>query len=78
MWTVQAEPSAGLSDLPVNHTSDGVGRHAWADREDSPENGLTRQVRPSSVGELPRVWLACDGWDQSGVWLFFENSTGCL
>jgi hypothetical protein len=39
---------------------------------------LQRRSRPSKTERLPRGWVVWLGGLVSGVWLFFENSTGCL
>jgi hypothetical protein len=40
------------------------------------ESGLTAGNRPGRLVWLPRGMACC--WLCCGVWLFFENSTGCL
>ena len=50
-----------------------------ARRKKAEISSLTLRNRPSKLGELPRERrrTASGSW-LFGVWLFFENSTGCL
>jgi hypothetical protein len=48
-------------------------------RTKSSARDLTAGSEPGSVEELPRLRFGLDGPGfVVGVWLFFENSTGCL